>query len=92
MNQLTQKLKKNGHLIIIVPAFQCLYSNYDKSIGHFRRYQKKKKFKYLAKKNKWKIEKMIYFDSIGFLFGLISKIINSKNKNSVKFGTLIWNF
>ena len=85
------KLKKNGHLIIMVPAFQYLYSDYDKSIGHFRRYQKKR-FKDLAKKNKWKIEKMIYFDSIGFLFGLMSKILNSRNQNNVKFGALIWNF
>ena len=52
----------------MVPAFQYLYSNYDKSIGHFRRYQKKR-FEDLAKKNKWKIEKMIYFDSIGFYLG-----------------------
>ena len=35
-----KKLNKNGYLIIMVPAFQYLYSEYDKSIGHFRRYEK----------------------------------------------------
>lgn len=30
-----------GHLIILVPAHQYLYSAFDKAIGHFRRYNKK---------------------------------------------------
>ena len=33
-------LKKNGHLIIIVPAFQILFSQFDRKVGHFRRYRK----------------------------------------------------
>ena len=33
-------LKKGGHVIIFVPALTSLYSDYDKSIGHFRRYTK----------------------------------------------------
>ena len=33
-------LKKNGHLIIIVPAFQILFSKFDQRVGHFRRYRK----------------------------------------------------
>ena len=32
---LVRLLKKNGYLVIMVPAFQYLYSDYDKSIGHF---------------------------------------------------------
>lgn len=31
-------LKKNGYLVINVPAFQTLYSVYDKKVGHVRRY------------------------------------------------------
>ena len=34
------KLNKNGNLVIIVPAFNHLYSYYDKSVGHYRRYEK----------------------------------------------------
>ena len=33
------KLKKNGYLIIMVPAHQKIYSNLDKEVGHFRRYE-----------------------------------------------------
>jgi SAM-dependent methyltransferase len=32
-------LKKNGHLILLVPAHKKLYSNFDKDLGHYRRYQ-----------------------------------------------------
>ena len=33
-------LSPGGHLIIFVPAFQILYSNFDRDIGHVRRYRK----------------------------------------------------
>lgn len=35
-------LKKGGHLIILVPAYQVLYNRFDKELGHFRRYTRKK--------------------------------------------------
>ena len=35
------KLKKNGHLIVCVPAHNYMYSKFDKEIGHYRRYNKK---------------------------------------------------
>jgi 2-polyprenyl-3-methyl-5-hydroxy-6-metoxy-1,4-benzoquinol methylase len=31
-------LKPGGHLIILVPAFQWLYNNFDKELEHYRRY------------------------------------------------------
>jgi|TARA_B110000211_G_scaffold228909_1_gene285872 2-polyprenyl-3-methyl-5-hydroxy-6-metoxy-1,4-benzoquinol methylase len=85
-----KRLNKNGHLIIMVPAFQYLYSEYDKSIGHYRRY-KKSFFVNFAKKNKIKLVKILYFDSIGFMFLLLGKLINTKNKKSVGLGAFIWN-
>ena len=33
-------LKKGGNLIILVPAYQCLYNNFDVELGHYRRYSK----------------------------------------------------
>jgi 2-polyprenyl-3-methyl-5-hydroxy-6-metoxy-1,4-benzoquinol methylase len=35
----TKKLKKNGHLIFIVPAHPKIYSRLDKLVGHYRRYE-----------------------------------------------------
>ena len=86
-----KKLKKNGHLVIFVPANNFLYSNYDKSIGHYRRYGKQFFFNFTKKYN-LKCKKLMYIDSIGFLFLLINKMINPKNKKNVGVATLIWNF
>ena len=33
--------RKNGYLILTVPAHRFLYSGFDRSVGHFRRYDKK---------------------------------------------------
>jgi ubiquinone/menaquinone biosynthesis C-methylase UbiE len=33
-------LKKGGYLIVLSPAFQFLYTEFDKAIGHYRRYRK----------------------------------------------------
>lgn len=35
-----QSLERNGVLIVFVPALQWLYSEFDKSVGHHRRYEK----------------------------------------------------
>ena len=39
LNEVFKKLKSNGVLIIMVPQHQSLYSNFDKYVGHFRRYE-----------------------------------------------------
>jgi len=31
-------LKKGGHLVILVPAFQAIYNHFDTALGHYRRY------------------------------------------------------
>jgi SAM-dependent methyltransferase len=38
LNEFSRVLSKNGFLLITVPAHQFLFSEYDSSIGHFRRY------------------------------------------------------
>ena len=90
LKEIETKLNKGGHLIIMVPRHQKLYSNFDKSIGHFRRYRKNFFINY-GKKNKIKLVKIIYFDSMGFLFVCLNRLINSKKKSSVNIGTFIWN-
>ncbi len=34
------RLRPGGHLIVLVPAFAFLYTEFDRHIGHFRRYDK----------------------------------------------------
>jgi hypothetical protein len=63
-------LVKNGHLIIFVPAFMWLYSDFDKKVGHFRRYNKKNLEQILIRKD-YEIVKSKYFDLIGIIPWLI---------------------
>lgn len=41
LQQVVKFLKPNGHLIILAPAFPVLFSNFDRNIGHYRRYTRK---------------------------------------------------
>lgn len=56
-------LNANGHLIILCPAHQFLYSPFDKAIGHFRRYNKPM-FRSLSSAPPVRLE---YLDSAGLL-------------------------
>ena len=83
-------LKKGGTLVICVPAFQCLYSLYDKKIGHYRRYNKTE-FKKMLKKCKIKTYEMRYFDFVGGLLIFISNFFFKNNLNNFQLKIKIWN-
>jgi SAM-dependent methyltransferase len=59
-------LKPGGHLLVFVPALQGLYSDFDKRIGHFRRYSKKELLM-KAKKAGFTDPKIRYFDVAGII-------------------------
>jgi|TARA_B110000967_G_scaffold18474_1_gene17375 2-polyprenyl-3-methyl-5-hydroxy-6-metoxy-1,4-benzoquinol methylase len=85
----SKKLKKNGYLIISVPAYQAFYSDFDRSVGHFKRYNKKD-FITIGKRTNLKIEKLVYYDSVGFLFLVLNKILSLKQTN-LKNKIFLWN-
>lgn len=72
LEQLYQKLKPGGVLALYLPAFQCLYSDFDAAIGHYRRYGKAELMNKLKNSN-FVIEKCEYADSIGFFAWLTTK-------------------
>ena len=71
-------LKPNGILVLDVPAFNFLYSPYDKKIGHYRRYTKKS-VRNLLEKNGFKIESIRYWNLMGFFGWLLSFTILKKD-------------
>jgi hypothetical protein len=82
----SELLKKNGKLIILSPAYRWLYSEFDKSIGHFRRYDKKQLLS--IKPNSLKTKSIFYLDSFGVLASLGNKLIlkkNLPNSNQIRF-------
>lgn len=85
-----KSLKNGGKLIVSVPAFQLLYSNFDKDIGHYRRYTKKT---FLGLIHSFRFSKINiqYYDSIGFILSLGSKIFKQNYKKNFKAKIKIWN-
>ena len=81
------KINIGGYLIIVVPAHQKLYTNFDKEIGHFRRYDKK--FFNRNYKNA-SIEKLVYVDAMGYFLYFLNKIIFSKETYPSTLKVQIW--
>ena len=73
INKAFNSLKSEGNLIINVPAFQHLYSKFDEDVNHFKRYDKKS-ITDLIQNLDLSSYQMKYYDSIGYLLSLISKI------------------
>ena len=77
-----EHLNSNGHVIILVPAFNFMFNNFDKQVGHFRRYNKK-----LLKDeidDQLSIVNLFYLDSVGFFGSLLNKYILKKELPSTK--------
>lgn len=79
-------LRPGGHLIILVPAFQFLFNEFDARIGHFRRYDKPL---LRSEINGILLEKkLFYLDSCGLMASLANKLFLKKsaiNVGQVKF-------
>lgn len=80
-------LRPAGKIIILSPAHNFLYSQFDKALGHYRRYNKKMFHKITTKEVT--LEKVFYLDSIGFFLSLANKIF-LKQKNPTKNQILFW--
>ena len=78
-------------MIINVPAFNLLYSDFDRDVNHYKRYNKKD-FINLLEGTNYNILKLVYYDSIGFFLALLSKYILKKNyKGNFKNKISFWN-
>jgi 2-polyprenyl-3-methyl-5-hydroxy-6-metoxy-1,4-benzoquinol methylase len=64
-------LKDGGSIIILVPAYQWLYNNFDKELYHFKRYVRKGLSK-LLEENKFTIVRAMSFNAFGILGWFVS--------------------
>lgn len=70
-------LNQSGSIIVLSPAHQFLFSPFDQSIGHHRRYDRKM-LKEICPTG-MKISKCFYLDSVGFFASLVnSKLMKSQ--------------
>jgi len=75
-------LKDGGHLIILVPAYNYLYSEFDKTIGHYRRYNKKMLLTSVG--NGLHETKLFYLDSLGVTLSFVNKIFLKQGSPTIK--------
>lgn len=66
-------LNPGGHVIVLAPAHQWLYTPFDKAIGHFRRYSRKTLLN-TASPN-LKLVSMQYLDSVGMMASLANRVL-----------------
>ena len=72
-----------------VPAYQILFSNFDRDVNHYRRYNKKY-FSNLIKSFEFSQIDMKYYDSLGFILSLGSKIFEQDYRKNFKAKIKIW--
>lgn len=72
MIELFEHLQPGGEIRIFVPAIERLYSDMDKKVGHFRRYEKKQ-LVLLAEETGFNVSDCRYFDFGGFFATLAYK-------------------
>ncbi len=82
-----RKLNTGGHIIMMVPAHQKIYSNLDQAVGHFRRYEKD-----FFKNNLFGLElvNFKYLDAMGYLLYNLNRTFFKKETFPSKLKIFIW--
>lgn len=71
-------LKPGGRFLVYVPAFQVLFSQMDRHVGHFRRYRRKPLIDVLQTVG-FEVNEAYYVDSLGFLATLVYKLVGNRS-------------
>lgn len=80
-------LAPQGRLIVLCPAHQFLYSQFDSALGHFRRYDKRM-FR-AAAPSALECENIFYLDSMGLLLSLGNRLLLRQSMPSLM-QIMIW--
>jgi SAM-dependent methyltransferase len=82
LDELVSLIKPHGRIAIYVPAFSILFSELDRSVGHYRRYSQKE-LKAKVKASGCRIIRCRYVDSIGFFASLVIKVLGWKGIGNI---------
>jgi hypothetical protein len=74
--RLGTKLKRQGRLLVYVPAFECLWTSLDEKLRHYRRYRRKS-LQRLMRGARLSVLDSGYVDSLGFFAALVFKILGT---------------
>jgi ubiquinone/menaquinone biosynthesis C-methylase UbiE len=75
-------LQPGGHLIVVAPAHQALYSPFDKALGHYRRYDRESLQSCSPPSSR--LEKMEYLDCVGLLASGANKLALKQSAPSLR--------
>jgi SAM-dependent methyltransferase len=73
LQQAAALLRTGGHLVVVAPAHQWLYSPFDKAIGHWRRYNRRT-LRQLTPTG-LALRRLRYVDSVGLLASLGNRLL-----------------
>lgn len=76
MERAASLLRPGGHILVLAPAHQWLYTPFDKAIGHFRRYNKASLR--ACGPSGCKMVRLHYLDSVGLLASLANHLLQQK--------------
>jgi len=82
LKDMHNSLIDNGRLVIYVPALPFLFSSFDESAGHYRRYSKRDLISKVREAG-FTVEKCHYNDSIGVLASLVVKVLGYKKSTNL---------
>lgn len=71
LRSLSRRMRPGGHVIVLAPAHQRLFSPFDRAIGHFRRYDAASLAR-IAPAG-WVSRRREYLDSLGFFLSLANR-------------------
>jgi hypothetical protein len=87
LEKASNKLSIGGSLIVLAPAHQWLYSEFDRSIGHYRRYNRNS-LAFLSPKG-CKLHKIFYMDIAGLFASASNKLVLRKELPTLR-QIIIW--
>lgn len=81
LSRIVENVRVGGHIVIVSPAHNYLYTDFDNKIGHYRRYNKQMLLELVP--HDCKVAKLRYLDSAGMLASLANKLILTSDTPTV---------
>lgn len=77
LRRAAKRLNRGGRLIVLAPAFQFLFTAFDRAVGHERRYTRASLSRVFP--SELQKDELFYADSIGALLSLSNKLLLKKS-------------
>src|SRR5438105_2380589 len=74
MARAAARLRPGGRIVVLAPAHEALYSEFDASVDHFRRYDRRTLRRAMPREAGLACERLIYLDSVGLLLSLANRL------------------